>query len=114
MSVYFNKRTIPLHCTASGSQLEIDVWEYTHPAAERKSYLQAGLHGIELTGIPVLMRFMREIEKHQLEERIVCVPWSNPMGLDSQVMGQQTGYNNLHTNQQNCWNWNRITSTPMR
>ena len=23
-------------------------------------------------------------------------------------MGVQTGYNNLHTNQQNCWNWNRI------
>ena len=25
-------------------------------------------------------------------------------------MGVQTGYNNIHTNQQNCWNWNRITN----
>ena len=32
------------------------------------------------------------------------------MGLDSQIMGVQTGYNNIHTNQQNCWNWNRITN----
>ena len=109
MTVHFEKRTVPLHSTASGSLLEIDVWEYKHPNAERKSYLQSGLHGVELTGIPVLMRFMREIEERQPPELFICVPWSNPMGLDSQIMGQQTGYNNLHTNQQNCWNWNRIT-----
>ena len=109
MSIRFEKKTVPLHQTASGAKLEIDVWKYVHPASERNCYIQSGLHGVELTGIPVLMRFMREIEKHQPKERFVCVPWSNPMGLDSQIMGQQTGYNNLHTNQQNCWNWNRIT-----
>ena len=64
---------------------------------------------MELAGIPVLLRFMKEIENHRLGTRVICVPLSNPMGLDSQIMGQQTGYNNLHTNQQNCWNWNRIT-----
>ena len=32
------------------------------------------------------------------------------MGIDSQMMGLQTGYNNLHTNQQNCLNWNRISN----
>ena len=88
---------------------EIDIWEYSPPGATRCIYLQGGLHGVELTGIPVLMRFMKELEDSQYPERIICVPWSNPMGLDSQIMGQQTGYNNLHTNQQNCWNWNRIT-----
>jgi hypothetical protein len=61
-----------------------------------------------LTGIPVVHEFMKEIEEHQLVYNFICVPLSNPMGLDSQIMGVQTGYNNLHTNQQNCWNWNRI------
>jgi predicted deacylase len=51
---------------------------------------------------------MKEIEVNQLAYNFICVPLSNPMGLDSQIMGLQTGYNNLHTNQQNCWNWNRI------
>ena len=104
----FKKKTHSLHQTASGISLEIDIWEYS-PGATQCIYLQGGLHGVELTGIPVLMRFMKELEESEYPERIICVPWSNPMGLDSQIMGQQTGYNNLHTNQQNCWNWNRIT-----
>ena len=105
----FQKKPHSLHQTASGMSFEIDIWEYSPPGATQCIYLQGGLHGVELTGIPVLMRFMKELEESQYPERIICVPWSNPMGLDSQIMGQQTGYNNLHTNQQNCWNWNRIT-----
>ena len=105
----FQRKTHSLHQTASGMSFEIDIWEYSPHGATRCIYLQGGLHGVELTGIPVLMRFMKELEESQYPERIICVPWSNPMGLDSQIMGQQTGYNNLHTNQQNCWNWNRIT-----
>ena len=107
-TVRFFRETLPLHRTASGAAYELDVWTYAHPQATQRVYLQGGLHGIELTGIPVLHEFMREIEERQLPLHCICVPQSNPMGLDSQIMGQQVGYNNLHTNQQNCWNWNRI------
>ena len=108
MTPNFSRETLPLHSTASDATFEIDVWRYHHPDATRTVYLQAGIHGIELTGIPVVHEFMKEIEEHQLVYNFICVPLSNPMGLDSQIMGVQTGYNNLHTNQQNCWNWNRI------
>ena len=104
----FSNDTITLHQTASGSTFEIDIWRYFHPDANQTVYLQAGIHGIEITGVPVVHEFMKEIEEHQLVYNFICVPLSNPMGLDSQIMGVQTGYNNLHTNQQNCWNWNRI------
>ena len=104
----FFHETINLHRTASQSLFEINVWRYSHPKASQTVYIQAGIHGIELTGIPVVYEFIREIEENQLEYNFICVPLSNPMGLDSQIMGVQTGYNNLHTNQQNCWNWNRI------
>ena len=97
-----------MHQTASGSIFEIDIWRYFHPDANQTVYLQAGIHGIEISGVPVVHEFMKEIEEHQLVYNFICVPLSNPMGLDSQIMGVQTGYNNLHTNQQNCWNWNRI------
>ena len=110
MTQKFSHETISLHKTSSGLNFEIEVWRYYHPQANQTIYIQAGIHGIEITGIPVVYEFMNEIENNQLTYNFICVPISNPMGLDSQIMGVQTGYNNLHTNQQNCWNWNRITN----
>ncbi len=110
MTQKFTCETLVLHATASNTKFEIDVWRYTHPDATKTVYLQGGIHGIELTGIPVVYEFIKEIEEHQLVYNFICVPLSNPMGLDSQIMGVQTGYNNIHTNQQNCYNWNRITN----
>ena len=106
----FTHETLLLQSTASNTKFEIDIWRYNHPDATQTVYMQGGIHGIELTGIPVIHEFIKEIEEHQLVYNFICVPLSNPMGLDSQIMGVQTGYNNIHTNQQNCWNWNRITN----
>ena len=106
----FTHETLLLHSTASNTKFEIDIWRYNHPDATQTVYMQGGIHGIELTGIPVVHEFIKEIEEHQLVYNFICVPLSNPMGLDSQIMGVQTGYNNIHTNQQNCWNWNRISN----
>lgn len=108
MAAKFELSTVPLHETASGARYEIDVWQYRHRKTNQRIYLQGGLHGVELTGTAMLYEFMQEVEKRQPHKTIICVPMANPMGLDSQIMGQQVGYNNLHTNQQNCWNWNRI------
>ena len=65
--IKFSHETIPLHKTSSGSKFEIDVWRYSHPKANETVYLQAGIHGIELTGIPVVHEFIKEIEKNQLK-----------------------------------------------
>ena len=62
----FARETIPLHSKASNAILKIDVWRYFHPDATKTVYLQAGIYGIELTGIPIVHEFMNQIEKHQL------------------------------------------------
>jgi len=62
----FARETIPLHITASDATFEIDVWRYFHPDATKTVYLQAGIYGIELTGIPFVHEFMKGIEEHQL------------------------------------------------
>ena len=62
----FSHETLPLHRTVSNETFEIDVWRYFHPDATKTVYLQAGIHGLELTGIPVVHEFMKEIEAHQL------------------------------------------------
>jgi predicted deacylase len=46
----------------SNKTFEIDVWRYFHPDATKTVYLQAGIHGIELIGIPVVHEFMKGIE----------------------------------------------------
>ena len=66
MKINFSCETIHLHSTASDATFEIDVWRYFHPDATKTVYLQAGIHGIELTGIPVVHEFMKGIEAHQL------------------------------------------------
>ena len=108
MKITFKKEEIFLHETASGHRYSIDVYRYKPANATKIVYMQGGLHGIELSGIPLLYEWMKEVEDQQLPFQIICVPMANPMGLDSQIMGVQTGYNNIHTNPQNCHNWNRI------
>ena len=66
MASKFTCETIPLHSTASNATFEIDVWRYHHPDATQTVYLQAGIYGIELTDIPVVHEFIKEIETHQL------------------------------------------------
>jgi predicted deacylase len=107
--INFQRQTIPLHRTAGNAQYNLELYRYRHPEARLRIYLQAGLHGVEITGIPTLYRLMNWIETEQLPIDITCLPLSNPMGLDTQIMGVQTGYNNLVTNPQNCLNWNRTS-----
>ena len=66
MTPKFTRETIPLHSTASDATFEIDVWRYFHPDATKTVYSQARIPGIELTGIPVVHEFMKEIEAHHL------------------------------------------------
>ena len=66
MTPKFTHETLPLHSTTSDATFEIDVWRYFHPDATKTVYLQAGIHGIELIGIPVVHEFMKGIEGHQL------------------------------------------------
>ena len=66
MTPKFSRETIPLHSTASDATIEIDVWRYFHPDDTQIVYLQDGIHGIELTGIPIVNEFMKGIEAHQL------------------------------------------------
>ena len=66
MTPKFSRETLPLLSTASDATFKIDAWRYFHPDAIKTVYLQAGIHRIELTGIPVVHEFMKEIEAHQL------------------------------------------------
>ena len=54
MTPKFSHETLPLHSTASDATFEIDAWLYFHLDTTKTVYLQAGIYGIELIGIPVV------------------------------------------------------------
>ena len=66
MTPKFSRETLPLLSKASDATFEIDVWRYFHPDATKTVYLQAGIHGIELIGIPFVHELMNKIETHHL------------------------------------------------
>ena len=72
MTQKFTHETLLLHSTASNTKFELDVWRYNHTDATQTVFLQGGIHGIELTGIPVVHEFIKEIEEHQLAYNFIC------------------------------------------
>lgn len=96
--------------TPSGNSKTIKVYEISNPNSKQHIYLQAGLHGTELTGTPILFELINLIQNNPEDFKdysFTIVPICNPESTDSQIMGLQTGYNNIHTNAQNCENYNR-------
>lgn len=102
------KTTHTLQVQSSWNVLTHDVYEYTNNSWWEVIYLQAGLHGNELVGTPVLYELLDYIKTNKPKINLIIVPIANPLWLDSQIMGVQTGYNNIHTNEQNCFNYNRL------
>lgn len=100
----FNKQTIPIQKLPSGDILSIGVYKF-YGKGTKKIYIQANIHGPELTGILVakgLVDFIKKNGGNFLE--FIIVPSCNPMGLNSQFIGQQTGYINHLSGK----NWNRV------
>ncbi len=103
-------KTITISESASLNKKSIKVYEIKNSKATKNIYLQAGLHGTELTGTPILFELINQINQNPKEFEnfnFSIVPICNPESTDSQIMGLQTGYNNIHTNPQNCINYNR-------
>lgn len=84
---------IPLPAPAPGHQRALTVHHFGEGA--RKAYLHAGLHADEWPGMLVLQHLMErliELEAQgQLKERIVVVPYANPVGLNQRLFGNTLG-----------------------
>jgi hypothetical protein len=102
------KETHLIHISASWTKFGIDSYEYINNPWGKYFYIQAGLHWSEIIWISVIYELIRYIEQNKPKINITLIPIANPFWLDSQIMWIQTGYNNIHTNFQNCYNYNRL------
>lgn len=108
--IEFSKNTIDLFETSTWIKYNIDSYSTVWSKSSEKTYIQAWLHGIELLWTPAIYEFMDFVKKTQNDLNLVLVPIANPFSADSQIMWLQTWYNNIHTNQNNCLNYNRLWS----
>ena len=96
--------TIKVQSLPSGDTLNIRVFKFVG-SGKNKVYVQANIHGPELTGVLVAKKLVEYVKSNGGNfSELIVVPSCNPMGLNSQFIGQQIGYVNQLTGK----NWNRI------
>ena len=99
--------TIPLRQLASGDFLFLQVYKFTGIQPGKKTYLQANLHGAEISGNAVihhLIEFLISLDNSQLTGEIVLVPVCNPEGVNTRSHQFSSGRYNSYDGK----DWNRI------
>lgn len=84
------KRTharVPIGSHLDGSPVELPVAVIRGVRAGPTLYLQAGLHGDELTGIDICRRVLAELDPAELSGTVVSVPLANPTAHRSRTRG---------------------------
>ncbi|GGX42068.1 succinylglutamate desuccinylase/aspartoacylase family protein [Saccharospirillum salsuginis] len=86
-------KRIPIPSPAPGHERFLTVHEFGQ--GEHKAYLQAGLHADEWPGMLALQHLMERLialeADGQLTQRIVLVPYANPIGLNQRLFGKFPG-----------------------
>lgn len=99
--------TIPLMQLASGDRLTLQTYQFIGSQPGKKVYVQANLHGAELTGNAVihqLINWLITLEPTQLNGEICLVPVCNPMGVNQRSAYFASGRFNHYDGR----DWNRI------
>lgn len=92
---------------ASGDTLAIQVYKFHGATPGKKAYLQANLHGAELSGNSViyqLIQFLSDLDDSQLQGEIWLVPTCNPLASNQRSHHYASGRYNPYTGM----DWNRI------
>ncbi|MCL2929140.1 MAG: succinylglutamate desuccinylase/aspartoacylase family protein [Trichodesmium sp. MAG_R01] len=99
--------TIPLRQFASGDFLYLQVYKFIGNQTGKKAYIQANLHGAEISGNAViyhLIEFLMNLDNNQLTGEIWLVPVCNPEGVNVRSHQFSSGRYNSYDGK----DWNRI------
>ncbi len=102
-----NIYTIPLRQFASGDFLYLQVYKFTGSKTGKKAYIQANLHGAEISGNAIihhLIEFLMSLDDSQLIGEILLVPVCNPEGVNARSHQFSSGRYNSYDGK----DWNRI------
>lgn len=99
--------TIPLRQLASGDLMFLQVYKFIGSQAGKKAYIQANLHGAEISGNAVihhLIEFLLTLDETNLTGEILLLPVCNPEGVNMRSHQFSSGRYNSYDGQ----DWNRI------
>ncbi|NES06332.1 MAG: succinylglutamate desuccinylase/aspartoacylase family protein [Okeania sp. SIO2F4] len=102
-----NIYTIPLRQLASGDFLYLQIYKFTGSQTGKKAYIQANLHGAEISGNAVihnLIEFLMTLDNSQLIGEILLLPVCNPEGVNARSHQFSSGRYNSYDGK----DWNRI------
>lgn len=106
----FQKHEVPVGSLPTGQEVNIIYYTIDSGRPGPRRHIQAGIHGNEILGIPVLLELIQSDFVPDTGS-LTVIPMANPWSIGSQIMGVQTGYVNFHTHPRNAQNWNRIASS---
>lgn len=92
---------------SSGDTLAIQLYRFRGDRPGKKAYLQANLHGAEVSGNVVIAQFIQllsELDPQQLCGEICLVPACNPLSVNQRSHHYASGRYNPYTGH----DWNRI------
>jgi predicted deacylase len=84
------RRRVPVGTYADGLPVELPVALVRGTRPGPTLYLQAGLHGDEMTGIDICRRVLRDLDPTALSGAVVCVPLANPPAHRTRTRGWAT------------------------
>ena len=101
-------KQVTLPAASLGNARELKVIHYGDPIAERKAYIQAGLHADEAPGFVVMHHLINLFDQADAENKIdghiMLVPVANPIGVsqwrDEALQGRFDFFNNINFNRQ--------------
>ncbi|HEY9738225.1 MAG TPA: succinylglutamate desuccinylase/aspartoacylase family protein [Trichocoleus sp.] len=99
--------TLPLMQMASGDELALQLYRFVGESPGKTVYLQANLHGAEISGNTVIHRliaWLETLEPSQIQGEIQLVPVCNPIGVNTRSYHFATGRYNPYDGR----DWNRI------
>ncbi len=102
-----NIYTIPLRQFSSGDFLYLQVYKFTGSQTGKKAYIQANLHGAEISGNAVIhhfIEFLMTLDNSQIIGEILLVPVCNPQGVNARSHQFSSGRYNSYDGK----DWNRI------
>ncbi|MGL5081185.1 MAG: succinylglutamate desuccinylase [Microcoleaceae cyanobacterium] len=97
----------PLLQLASGDRLTLQVYKFQGAIPGKKVYVQANLHGAEISGNAViyqLIQCLEALEESQLQGEIWLVPVCNPLSVNQRSHHFSSGRYNSYDGK----DWNRI------
>src|SRR5262249_41684169 len=78
-----SKGFVPVAETSTGTQIRVPITVLNGAAEGPTLLVCSGIHGDDLTSIPVVWRVSEQVDPGKLRGQLVCMPFANPLAIEA-------------------------------